>query len=211
MARNAEHFSTAQSAPGQYKSAIMQHAADAHHHFRSEDIKILSSESGWHERGTREAIAIRAISPSLNRNEGRHNLPHCYDSLIRKVVKKPELPIPHNPSEPLLNNEKRGPGRPRTRPSASEDHTAIKEVASPIVSNSTHTMTTRSRTANTNEGRGLTWLGIFPDQSLSFLFRPSSPFQPFHCIHCLSIWPCISLPLSPDFHDVCLSLLLLCH
>ena len=156
LARNAEHFSTAQSAPGQYKSAIMQHAADAHHHFRSEDIKILSSESGWHERGTREAIAIRAISPSLNRNEGRHNLPHCYDSLIRKVVKKPELPIPHNPSEPLLNNEKRGPGRPRTRPSASEDHTAIKEVASPIVSNSTHTMTTRSRTANTNEGRGLT-------------------------------------------------------
>ena len=78
-ARNKEHFSTAQTAPGTYKSAIMQHAADANHHFRSNDIKILARESDWHDRGTREGIYIRAIQPSLNRNEGRHELPHCYD------------------------------------------------------------------------------------------------------------------------------------
>ena len=117
--RNSEHFSTSQSAPGVYKSAIMQHAADANHHFRSTDLQVLSRESGWHERGIRESMYIRALSPTLNRNEGRHNLPHCYDSLIKKVIKKPGPPDPHRANETLLNTTKRPPGRPRS--SVSED------------------------------------------------------------------------------------------
>ena len=156
IARNSEHFSTAQTAPGVYKSAIMQHAADAQHHFRSEDIQILSRETDWHKRGTREAMAIRAISPSLNRNEGRHDLPHCYDSLLRKAVRKPNPPTPHSPTEPLLNTEKRGPGRPRTRPSVTDETTAVKQIEQTIASNSTHNMTTRSRATSSQEGRGLT-------------------------------------------------------
>ena len=67
-ARNAQHFSTAQSTPGMFKSAIMQHAADASHHFRTSDIKVLSREAGWHERGIRESIYICGLSLSLNRN-----------------------------------------------------------------------------------------------------------------------------------------------
>ena len=149
-ARNKEHFSTAQTAPGVFKSAIMQHAADANHHFRQSDIKILARDDNWHDRGTREAVYIRAISPSLNRNEGRHDLPHCYDTLIRKAIKKPEPPPTHNPDEPRLVTEKRAPGRPRTRPSVTDDQsqTTAKELSSPIVYPSTHTMTTRSRTAH---------------------------------------------------------------
>ena len=50
-------------------------AADAQHHFRKSDITIPSRESGWYERGIKESIYIRALSPSLNRNEGRHDLP----------------------------------------------------------------------------------------------------------------------------------------
>ena len=146
--RNAEHFSTSQSAPGIYKLAIMQHAADAQHHFRSEDVKILSRESGWHERGIRESIFIRALSPSLNRNEGRHILPHCYDPLIRKAIKRPERPKTHAPTELRLNTEKRGPGRPRAISSTAPEDTTPKSLPQ-----STHPMTTRSRgTAANRDG-----------------------------------------------------------
>ena len=146
-ARNAEHFSTAQSAPGLYKSAIMQHAADANHHFRTDDIRILSRESGWHERGIRESIYIRGLSPSLNRNEGRHTLPHCYDSLISQTVKKPEPPPTHQPSEPRLSTAKRGPGRPRLRTLPSEEHEQTPHVhpTTPLRAQPSHGMTTCTR------------------------------------------------------------------
>ena len=124
-----------------------------------DDIYCTSTRSRGTLRehlGLREAMAIRAIEPSFNRNEGRHELPHCYDSLLRKVIKKPESPTPHNPTEPLLNTEKRGPGRPRTRPSTTEEDTTVKQVASPTIPQSTHNMTTRSRNSQSNEGRGLT-------------------------------------------------------
>ena len=90
--RNAEHFSTAQSAPGLYKSAIMQHAVNSQHHFQKEDIKVLSRDDNWHTRGIRESVFIRGLAPSLNRNEGRHTLPHCYDNLIKKRSKNQSLP-----------------------------------------------------------------------------------------------------------------------
>ena len=146
--RGMPSISTSQSAPGIYKSAIMQHAADSQHHFRSEDIKVLSRESGWHERGIRESIFIRALSPSLNRNEGRHALPHCYDPLIRKAIKKPERPKTHDPTEPRLNTEKRGPGRPRIISATTSEETNPKSLLQPR-----HPMTTRSRgTAANRDG-----------------------------------------------------------
>ena len=131
---------------GVFKSAIIQHAADAQHHFRKSDITILSRESGWYERGIKESIYIRALSPSLNRNEGRHDLPHCYDSLIRAAIKTPEPPQPHQPNEPRLSTSKRAPGRPRVRPLPPEDseQTLAKSLPSPSQSNH-HVMTTRSR------------------------------------------------------------------
>ena len=156
--RNSEHFSTSQSAPGLYKSAIMQHAADANHHFRSSDIKVISRGSGWHERGVRESIYIRAFSPTLNRNEGCHALPHCYDSLIKKTFKKPPPPEPHKNMEPLLSTTKRPPGRPRA--SENNQQTAAKTIlsmpeqtlAKTIVP--THNMVTRSRTTRNYGSQG---------------------------------------------------------
>ena len=127
-ARNAEHMSTAQSAPGVYKSAIMQHAADATHHFRTKDVKILSRESGWHERGIRESIFIRGLSPSLNRNDGRHILPHCYDTIINKFTKKPPPPETHQSSEPLLSTAKRAPGRPRVATATRQQETTLAKT-----------------------------------------------------------------------------------
>ena len=62
-ARNTEHFSTSQSSPGLFKSAIMQYAADAQHHFQKSDIKILARDSNWHSRAIRESIYIRGLSP----------------------------------------------------------------------------------------------------------------------------------------------------
>ena len=121
----------------------MQHAADAHHHFLKEDIKILSRENNWHERGIKESLYIRGLSPSLNRNEGRHQLPHCYDTLIKGFVKKPETPETHSADEPLLSTAKRPPGRPRTNRAINETEPKTTEP---------HRMTTRSRRAREQEG-----------------------------------------------------------
>ncbi len=152
--RNSEHFSTSQSAPGFYKSAIMQHAADAGHHFRREDIQILSREQDWHKRGIRESIYIRGLSPTLNRNDGRHTLPHCYDSIIKTMVKKPDSPTTHTPNETRLSTTRRGPGRPRqnhnmqTTPKSMIDETTPKSVEAqtlPKTIDSSYGMTTRSR------------------------------------------------------------------
>ena len=159
-ARNAEHFSTSQSAPGQYKSAIMQHAADAQHHFRKDDIQVISHEDNWHDRGIEERISTSAVFPlAFYRNEGRHQLPHCYDSIIQKFVKKTEPPETHKPSEQRLNTAKRPPGRPRTNYEASQtvpkvaptnvtqeaNQTAPKVAPTKISKEPTHRMVTRSR------------------------------------------------------------------
>ena len=39
------------------------------------------------QRGAKEAIYIRALNPSLNRDGGRYNLPSVLDNIIKKRVK----------------------------------------------------------------------------------------------------------------------------
>jgi hypothetical protein len=46
------------------------------------NVKILSRDSRWYERGVREAIHIRKDKSSLNRDGGRHQLSHIWDRLI---------------------------------------------------------------------------------------------------------------------------------
>ena len=41
----------------------------------------------WFERGVKEAIFIRALNPSLNRDGGRYNLPPVWDNIIKNRVK----------------------------------------------------------------------------------------------------------------------------
>ena len=52
-----------------------------------DNTEILTTEPRWFERGVKEAIYIRALNPSLNRDEGRYNLPPVWDNIIKKRVK----------------------------------------------------------------------------------------------------------------------------
>ena len=141
------------------------------HHFRKEDFTILSREANYHARGIKESIFIRALSPSINREEARHNLPRNYDSLIRDNLKKPLRPRAHQPGEPRLHTAPRGPGRPRTQPTEpAEDtmrpetmpsiaaDTAIENAAAPAGVRQrqppTHGMVTRRQAARVQEDRG---------------------------------------------------------
>ena len=45
------------------------------HKVDSQNIRIVDRDSGWFQRGAREAIQIRSRSPTLNRDRGRHNPP----------------------------------------------------------------------------------------------------------------------------------------
>ena len=55
-----------------FKSAIMQHTADAQHHFRSEDVKIIAREDDYFKRNQRPwpsalssplSTAMRVVTP----------------------------------------------------------------------------------------------------------------------------------------------------
>ena len=53
------------------------------HSVNIQNAKILDREPRWFERGVKEAIYIRAEQPSLNKDGGRHQLPHIWDRLIK--------------------------------------------------------------------------------------------------------------------------------
>ena len=48
-----------------------------------ENMKILAVEHKWFERGVKEAIHIRALKPSLNRDGRRYNLPPIWNNIIK--------------------------------------------------------------------------------------------------------------------------------
>ena len=52
-----------------------------------ENTEILTTESRWFERGVKEAISIRALNPSLDRDGGRNNFPPVWDNILKKRVK----------------------------------------------------------------------------------------------------------------------------
>ena len=113
--RIGEHFSTARiSGTSSLKSAVMTHARENNHHFRRSDFSVLSSgDQNWHDRGVKEAIYIRALQPSINRDHGRHLLPPNFDSLLQQHVKRPNAPLVHSANvEPLLSTAPRRQGRP---------------------------------------------------------------------------------------------------
>ena len=114
MARFQEHTSTSMNALGKYKSAMLQHAREHNHHFRKEDVSILSSEQDWVKRGIKEAIFIKALNPSINIDPGRHSLSSHFDAILSDIIKAPPPPPPHDPqTETLMDTNPRRPGRPR--------------------------------------------------------------------------------------------------
>ena len=145
--RFKEHISTAKLYNGDYKSAIMQHAADTGHSFRETDIKILDSDSNWRSRGIRESTYIRALNPSLNRRSDRndrYSLPPTFDSIIKSAIKRPPPPTPHSQTELRSYRGDRRPGRQRNLTVATTSTTAA-------VARNIHNMATRRR-ARASEG-----------------------------------------------------------
>ena len=144
-----EHMSTSKLYNGDYKSAIMQHAADSGHSFRATDLTILDRDANWKSRGIRESIYIRALNPSLNRRSDRNDrytLPPTYDSIIQAKVQRPPSPKPHQSGEPRTFTGDRRQGRPRsTQSSTNEEETVVKSVIQRPQPLPTHTMVTRFR------------------------------------------------------------------
>ena len=93
---------------------MLEHARKNHYHFRREDVSILSNESDWVERGIKEAIYIRALSPTINIDPGCQTLSSHFDGILNQNIKAPTTPAPHNAeSKFLINMVPRRQGRPK--------------------------------------------------------------------------------------------------
>ncbi|KAK7925859.1 hypothetical protein WMY93_008169 [Mugilogobius chulae] len=74
------------------QSAVHLHLKATKHKFEDSEVKILSREKGWFERGVKEAIFVKKENPSLNRNGGlRYNLPGVYSSILTPWSKGKEM------------------------------------------------------------------------------------------------------------------------
>ena len=49
-------------------------------------VEVLDREASWFERGVKEAIHIRTRRPTLNKDGGRHNLPHIWDPVLASLT-----------------------------------------------------------------------------------------------------------------------------
>ena len=64
-------------------SAILKHCKDFHHPLPSiDDFNIIDKEPSQITWEAKEAIHIRWLDPSLNRNIGKMSIPHCFDNLL---------------------------------------------------------------------------------------------------------------------------------
>ena len=74
--------------PSNNSSEVSRHInRDCPGHTISLDSTILlDREPRWFERGVKEAIYIRAHNPSLNKDGGRHQLPHIWDRVIKTHI-----------------------------------------------------------------------------------------------------------------------------
>ena len=63
-------------------SPVGHHMRRTGHTIDWEGTEILDREANWFRRGVKEAMHIRRRHPDLNRDQGRHHLPHCWDTLL---------------------------------------------------------------------------------------------------------------------------------
>ena len=64
----------------------MAHLASDTHEKGDLSFSVLCTEENWFKRGVKEAVAIRKIRPSLNKDLGRHHLSSIYDKFIQSSV-----------------------------------------------------------------------------------------------------------------------------
>ena len=73
-------------------SAILKHCKDFHHPLPSiNDFNIIDKEPSQITQEAKEAIHIRRLDPSLNRNIGKMSIPHCFDHLLGAKPKHPRV------------------------------------------------------------------------------------------------------------------------
>ena len=73
-------------------SAILKHCKDFHHPLPSiDDFNIINKEPSQVTREAKEAIHIRQLDPSLNRNIGKMSIPQCFDNLLGAKPKHPRV------------------------------------------------------------------------------------------------------------------------
>ena len=158
-------MSTAKLCNSDYKSAIMQHAADTGHSFRENDVKILDSDPNWIPRGIRESIYIRALNPSLSRRSDwndHYTLRPTHNSIIKSAIKPPASPTPHSQTE--------------TRSFRGQRNTSMSTTPTIATESYNHSMTTRRVIPNS---------GFLP-----FLCSLTLPFSPsVHLPPTLSLFP----------------------
>ena len=79
--------------PSSRTSEVSKHIHVDHpqHSIELKNTEVLPTESRWFERGVKEAICIRALNPSLNRDGGRYNLPPVWENIIKKKLKADRL------------------------------------------------------------------------------------------------------------------------
>ena len=66
------------------------------------------------KRGIKEALYIKAITPSINNDPGRHTLSSHFDTILANTITAPLPPTVHNAeTEILINTAPRRQGRPR--------------------------------------------------------------------------------------------------
>ena len=76
-ARVAEHHSSINSEVSHHVSKDFQS-----HQVKVKEVRILSRENHWLERGIKEAIHISSHQPTLNRDGGRYQLPHIWVGVL---------------------------------------------------------------------------------------------------------------------------------
>jgi hypothetical protein len=69
------------------------------HYYTDRNITMLDQDTNWLPRGIRESLQIRALNPSINADQGRHKLSHCYDGIIKDrlaPISKLKIQAPKN-------------------------------------------------------------------------------------------------------------------
>ena len=61
------------------------------HSMEIQNTEIPTIKSRWFERGVKQALNIRALNTSLNREGGTYNLPPVWDYIIKQRVKADRL------------------------------------------------------------------------------------------------------------------------
>ncbi|KAH3856152.1 hypothetical protein DPMN_098732 [Dreissena polymorpha] len=66
---------------------VLRHhtAVTANNVILKENVRILDREPSWFERVVKEAINIRALRPTLNKDGGRYQLSHTWDSTLSSL------------------------------------------------------------------------------------------------------------------------------